>query len=408
MFDFLKKKREVPDVGQEEEFDKKNKGKFQEIDSDSDTEDSFKSIKVKKTSGKQQGSQASQVEFSRVFAKLEALDSFSKALNERLSNMSQQLGEIRAMNLNNEKSISRATQEALKTIDIVREVKPENLRSDYQKIDLKVNSLSEQITSNRQFLDTLMNEVKDIRRKAGIFVGTDALLKLNEEVKRDLIELQKVGSRVRANAEKSEQIFIGLKKEFAETQKNNEIIMNLDNSYSELTEKMEKLRVDLSKIVKDDDFYKYRQMVDKRLLNIEGSISEVASMKQENERLARLIENTLAISKRNKENIGELAVVVGNKNIEKVSDYEERFSLILKLLNQMAGELKEIKGEPKPEISKKASSRDYKPIGKKNVSKAKEDHKRLKKVLNDATSKDSVKIENIEGELKSLFEKSKE
>ncbi|MCH8860032.1 MAG: hypothetical protein IH843_02640 [Thaumarchaeota archaeon] len=37
-----------------------------------------------------------------------------------------------------------------------------------------------------------MNEIKDLRKKAGIFLGTDALLKLNEEVKDDMVQLQKL------------------------------------------------------------------------------------------------------------------------------------------------------------------------------------------------------------------------
>lgn len=134
MFDFLKKRGEVPDVGQEEDFDKNSKkGTIQEIDLGSDSEEEDSSMqKVKNNKSKNvASSQANQVQFSRIGAKLESLDSFAKALNERLSAISQQIGELRAMNLNNEKSVSKATQEAIRTIEIVREVRPENLRADY-------------------------------------------------------------------------------------------------------------------------------------------------------------------------------------------------------------------------------------------------------------------------------------
>ncbi len=391
----FRKKGEVPDVGQEEEFDKKSKRKKkeEEIDFGGNANSKHLEVKAKKSKGNY-----SDVELTRVGAKLEALDSFTKALNERLSTLSQQIGELRAMNLNTEKSIIKATQEAEKTIDVVKAIKPEELRVDYQRIDMKVTQLSEKLESNKQFSDTLMNEVKDIRRKAGIFVGTDALLKLNDEVKKDLIEIQKIGSRVRANSEKSEQIFIGIKNEFAQTQKLNDKLLNLDDAYSTLTEQMEKLRVDLSKIITDDDFYKYKQGMDKRILGVEKALYSVGSMKQENERLARLIESTLSISKRNKQNIGELAVAVGDNNLEKVQDYEERFSTILKLINQLAAEMK----TNKPTSGKTRTKKQPKSRVKKN----KKTGKKLKKVVR-KVSKDNVKIENVQNQLKSIFKKPK-
>ncbi len=388
----FRKKEEIPDVGQEDEFDKKSKRKKkqEEIDFGGQETPELQPPKNLKNNSK---NAINEVEITRIGAKLEALDSFTKALNERLSTISQQIGELRAMNLNTEKSIIKATQEATKTIDIVKAIKPQDLRVDYQRIDMKVTQLSEKLESNKQFLDTLMNEVKDIRRKAGIFVGTEALLKLNEEVKKDLIEIQKIGSRVRANSEKSEQIFIGIKNEFAQTQKLNDKLINLDDAYSTLTEQMEKLRVDLSKIVKDDDFYKYKQGMDKRILSVEKALYSVGTMKQENERLARLIESTLSIAKRNKQDVEELAVAIGDNNMEKVQDYEERFSTILKLITQLATEIKTIKGTKKTNTKPKTKSR-----------KSRKTDKKLKKVVK-KISKDNVKIENVQNELKRIFKK---
>jgi hypothetical protein len=356
MFNFLKKKEGVPDVGQEDAFEEKEhkKKKADEIESSEEDideidvdYDSPKNLvrpgKKGKISDGERSLSTNDFELNRINAKIESLSSLIKAYNERFSNISQQIGELRAMNLNNEKSISKATQEALKTVDIVKEVKPDKLRIDYQKMDFRLNGLIEKIESNKQFMDTIMEEIKDLRRKAGIFVGTDALLKLNEDVKQDLVEIQKTASRVKLNADKSEELFIELKKGFAENQKLNEVFINLDNSYSGLTKEIEKLKLDFSKIINEDDFNLLKKNIDSRIIDLDNSVSKALKIKEENEKLAGIIETMLHVIRKNKEDIGQIALAIGDSNIDSVNDYDKRFALMLKLIDHIAEEVKEIK-----------------------------------------------------------------
>jgi len=359
MFKFLKKKEAAPDIGQEEVFDKKNlkKKKPESEENDEDNEnnendknedlkenESDKEQKIKKKSKNSNNSNITEdFELSKINAKIESLSSLIKGYNERFSNVSQQIGELRAMNLNNEKSISKATQEALKTVDIVREVKPEKLRIDYQRIDAKISALDEKIEANKQYQETIMNELKDLRNKAGIFVGTDALLGLNEDVKKDLIEIQKISSRIRVNADKSEQIFIELKKEFAETQKLNSLMQSLDANYSGAKKEIEKLKLDYSNIINHADFNDFKKAVNNKIAIIESSLGESEGLKEEAERISQIVETTLSIARKNKEDIADIAMTIGDEHIKRVSDYESQLSSILRILDTLAGEITEIK-----------------------------------------------------------------
>lgn len=385
MFNFLKKKNnEVPDVGKEDEFEaerKKNAEKLRKDEEGVDEEEAVEEaveeeteepeeIKADKKTGKKvlekQKIDSSDFEMERVRARLESLNEIIKASNERFSGISQQIGEIRAMALANEKSISKATIEAEKTVDIVKEVKPEQLRIDYQKLDTKILGVAERIEAKNQFEESIMNEVKDLRRKAGIFMGTEALLKLNEEVKKDLIDIQRVSNRVSMQAEKSEGIFVELKSGFAENQKTEEIVKNLDSSYSGLKKEIEKLKIDYSNIVNRNELGSFQKTMNNKLVVIENALSSLESIESENERLSQIIETTLAISKRNKEDIADIAMTIGDDRIDRVSDYENQISSILSIIDTLAGQISELKKKAGIDTGIKAKH-DGNIIGKKGI-----------------------------------------
>ena len=357
MFNFLKKKDSgVPDVGQEDRYEEEKKAKEekkepeQEAEESEDVQEEEVEEEVKKISSKNKNTPASQkvsefqsLALEKINAKLEALDALMKGYSERFSSMSERLGEIRTMSLNNEKEISKVALDSSKAVDVVREVKPEKLRTDYMRVDARIQAVEEKIESNKQFYETIMNEVKDLRQKAGIFVGTDALLKLNEEVKKDLIEVQKMNNRVRINTDKSESIFIELKRTLTNNEKLMETVSSLDSSYSGTRKELDKLKLDYSSIVKQDELSDAKKEIEKRVIAIENETGKVSEMFDENRRLGKLIETMFLMIKKNKEEIGDMALTIGDSHIKKVGEYDEKLGSILRIIDELAGQVNTIK-----------------------------------------------------------------
>jgi methyl-accepting chemotaxis protein len=330
MFDFLKnnKKNLVPDIGKED---------LQEDHSDEIADDiekpykgdNKKSRKEKKDSQFIQNSSLSgtieqnNFKFEKLNARFEEMRSLLGGFNERLGNINQQIGEVRAMAINNEKSILKSTQGAEKVVDLVNEVKPEKIRADYQKMDLSVKSLEERIQENRNILDTLMNEIKDMRRKIGVFVGTDALLRLNEDVKKDLIELQKLGSKVKVNADKSEEIFVEIRKNFSSNQKLRDNVDNISTNLEELKKETEKIKVAVTNMIKTSDLSEYSKKIND-------------GIRKNNIKISSLSQTSLEISKSNRKDIDSLLAKFRNFNLE---DHEEELRSIVKLIDSLAGKV---------------------------------------------------------------------
>src|SRR3989344_1098189 len=397
MFDFLKKnKGEVPpDVGQEDAVGKKgakSKGNVgndggstdaeeeieevgeegltseseEEIENDSSdkpvgrdygVEEEEESPKKKSARGVKKSGRAGSagfgiggvseeklnLELEKIRSRMEAMASLIQGYTERLSMMSQQIGEVRAMNLATEKSIAKLSTEASKAADIVKEVRPERLRVEYQKMDLKAQELFERIEANKQFADSVLEELKDVKRKMRNFLGTEELLKLNDDVKKDLIETQQLAARARLHADKTEQLFSEMRRGLAEAAKMNAQVATLDSSYSGIKKEVERLKIDFSKIVNQDDVASFKNNVNSKLVGVDEAFSSFERIKDENQRLTTLIERILAITQKNKEDIGNVGLAVGEDSVKRVSDYDNRLDSVLSILDSLAEQVAELR-----------------------------------------------------------------
>ena len=63
----------------------------------------------------------------RLRVKVEALDEIRKSYSERFAKLSEQIGELRSMIVDNEKEIQEINAKASRASDLVAEIKPEKL-----------------------------------------------------------------------------------------------------------------------------------------------------------------------------------------------------------------------------------------------------------------------------------------
>jgi hypothetical protein len=371
MFDFLKKK-EVPDVGREGDEDASDE---QLIGSGEDEEKKVEEPavsqvkkgedvleksehKVEKVEDKSEAlsddvsgstietnvlSGSTDLKFEKLDGNIEILNSLMKEINKNLSGVGQKVGEVRNMNLENEKSIIESTKDASKAVDIVKEVKPEKLRESYEEMNLKIQTLNEKLESNHEFGSNLLSEIKELKGKAGLFVGSEGVLKLNDDVKNDLIELQRMASRVRLNADKSEQIFMEVKKGFSESRKLKKVFNNLGSTYSGLQKEVEKLKVNFSSFFSNDDFVENQKRLDNNFAILEDSLSNLDSAVKNNERLTAVIEKVFVLTRNNEKDITNIVSSIKSAKSKKNSDYEERFRLLLGVVDKMGDELNRAK-----------------------------------------------------------------
>jgi hypothetical protein len=347
MFGFKKKDGDVPpDVGQEEKYDAENASSGDAVVSDDRLNAPVMSAPANISSSPSVGSSIVPVgnfQIERVSARVDSIVEWIKQFYERFSYISESIGEIRSMNIENEKKISLAMKDADMVIDIVKEVKPENLRMDYQKIDMKVAALSEKIEANKQFMAEIMAEMNDLRRKSEVFIGTEGLMKLNEDTKKDLVELQKLAAKTKMQADKGQEIFMEIRKGFAEAQKVAAIVSGLDESYSGVMETIEKLKVDHGKVVKYSDYLDFKNNYGNKIAAFESEISRVEDLSKNVEELGSLVETSLSAARRNEEDIGKLGLKIGSDDVKSVEDYENQMVEVVGIVDRLASQIADIR-----------------------------------------------------------------
>lgn len=330
---FFSKKNKIPDVGKEEELEEVEEGE----EKSKKHPQKLKKSSRKQSSGKEEIESISSEKIEELKEKIAAIEEYTKAFQDRFSQVNQQIGEVRSETMSNEKSLTKLSTDAVEAVDIVKQVKPLSLRTDYEKANQRTEDLEERIKSNKEMVDDALKELEDFKRKSKIFIGTKGLLKLNDDVKKDLISVQKVLSQVKFNADKSENIFLEVKKGYADSQRANKIAENLNESFSDIKKEINKLEVGFAGFPKRQELVKIREDLEEKIEESNKATEEFKKEKEKNKKLEDLIEKLVLASENNR------------KEIEKLEKYnskdgeDEKVDSILKVVEVLVAQMKTVK-----------------------------------------------------------------
>lgn len=182
------------------------------------------------------------IDLERLNTAVEALQEVRKLFMERFTNLSEQIGELRASILDRDKNFQEVELKAIKASDLVSSVQPEKLMTQMQKQEVKIEALKANIEGNEAIMDKIMEELKEARRKIEFFRGVEEIIKLSDEMKKELIEMKKTESNVALNTDKVAVIYSEINKRFRA----------IDSFDSELQE----AKINIKQTMKDIDFLK--------------------------------------------------------------------------------------------------------------------------------------------------------
>jgi hypothetical protein len=186
------------------------------------------------------------IEFIRIKAQLESLNEVRKANSERFSRMSEQMGELRGMIMDTNKTMSKIEVSATKAIDLVESVQPEKLMIEIRKQDGKGEALKANIESNEVMMRDIMEELKKIRQQMNFYKGIEQVTKLNDEVKGEIFEIKKVEATIERHADKAESIFLDMEKKFSEFNKIQKLMDDIEKSFHAIQGDFDNMKLQLS------------------------------------------------------------------------------------------------------------------------------------------------------------------
>ena len=181
-------------------------------------------------------------EIDKIKASVEAFAEVRKSFTERFTRTSEQIGELRSMILERDRTIQELELKAVKAADLVESIKPDKFMVEIQKQNVKIEALKANLEGNEAIVDRVMEELKEMRRKIQFFRGVEEIVKLSEEVKKELIGVKKIEGTINIQTDKVQTIYSEMRRK----------LQDLDNFNS----KIQETRVNIEQNTKDIAYLK--------------------------------------------------------------------------------------------------------------------------------------------------------
>ncbi len=244
-----------------------------------------------------------------------------KASNERFGRIQEQIGELRSMMIERDKDAQRLEAKATQAVDLVKTVQPDKFMVDLRRMDSKLEALKANLESNENVIKNTINELKAMRDKMAVFSGMEQVIKMNDEVKGELMEIRRLQSTVERHADKVETIFTEMQKKTADFVRFSDVVKDLDKSFKHISADFDSIKVKITDfstkkelenlIAKFDDFEKYV-----------GSLVSLLGSKFE-----KLEHNVVGSVDKRLEEVNKL--VIGFRSLaEKTPDLDQYFHLL--------------------------------------------------------------------------------
>ncbi len=221
----------------------------------------------------------------KVNALMNFLMESKKGDTEKIARVNEQIGELRSSIAEREKQIKDLEADAIKSIDLVKEVKPEKLLFEVSKVDVKTQAIQAKLENYEKISNNIIGEIKDVKTKIKAFKGTEEVLKLNQEVKKELIDIKKIASSVDINTNKVENIFTNIQKESADLRNIKENSQKLEELLGDVRKEFNDIKLKIRELKKIEHMLDIDAETIKRKDHINQILSEKEELKKLNQEI---------------------------------------------------------------------------------------------------------------------------
>ena len=170
----------------------------------------------------------------------------NKAATERFTRINEQIGELRTMILERDKDSKMLEAKALQAIDMVQTIQPDKFMIDLRKGDAKIEAVRANLESNEVVINNAISELKSMRNKMQTFSGMEQVIKLNEEVKGELMEIRKMSATTERHGDKVETIFAEMQKRFSDFEKFSDNLKDVDKAVKQVASDLDSIKTRIS------------------------------------------------------------------------------------------------------------------------------------------------------------------
>lgn len=270
-------------------------------------------------------------DLDKLSARFSSFYEMQKAATERFARINEQIGELRAMVLERDRASQHLEAKAVQAIDLVETIQPEKLMIEVRKSDAKTEALKANLESNEAVITSVVNELKETRNKLAAFKGMEEVVKLNDEVKKELSQMKLIQSVIERHADKVDTVFAEMQKAFGEYMKLSDTLKGIDKASKQLTTDIDGMKVNLREVATKKEL----AAVMARVEEFEKKVSSVVNL---------ITERFESLEKKTKEKVAahlekSAKLIKGFETLaQKVPDLDKYFNLLAKKAEAKEGE----------------------------------------------------------------------
>jgi len=299
--------------------------------------------------------------------KLDIIDRFRNDMNERVTQLAEEIGELRTMMMERDRAFDKISTNFEKVEDVVQAVEPMTIRNEFERIKVEILKNDARFEKLDSLVKALSEENKKFREMIEKIKSFENLVDISYEMDRKLSKIKEVKDYADKTAAKVESIFSELNEKVSELEGEREKIKKLDELTIEMAKMLDEISVKLSKFTEKKDLDEFRKNIEEDMKKIKAQPQtktnmtipkgqvDVSELTSQIARLNSVVESHSNVVSNINKRLDELGPAQETKSLRNVM-LSLRFFQIMNLLTYVKepekirnylSELKDIAGELK-------------------------------------------------------------
>ncbi len=261
----------------------KDENKDYSIDSDQFSQkDEIKTLK-KELSATTSHLDSISISVEKLEGKLESERAVATGIEERMSRLTEEIGELRSMILDRERGFNEIETGFKKIEAMAEEMQPEMIKKNLDRKERDIIQISVQMEKADAIVSETNRQIKLFREQMDKIKSLDNLLTVSKDIEKNISKIKDTERYTGRMAAKTEELFTELDKRITQFATQSSKIDSLDELTKELMESFDKSEVKLKEAVFKEDLEKLKQSIttsnqesrDSELSNINSGISSL-------------------------------------------------------------------------------------------------------------------------------------
>ena len=215
--------------------------------------------------------------------KMESERAVTTGIEERMSQLSEQIGELRSMILDRERSYNEIDAGFKKIEAITEEIQPAMIKKDFDKKERQIVELSVNVERVNAMICEANKQVKQFREQMDKIKSLDNLLKVSKNIEENISKIKDTEKYTGRMAAKTEELFTELDKRISRFASQTAKIESLDELSMELVKSLDKNEIKLKEAVFKEDLEKLKNTITSSIKEDVKKITELTSEQKSKE-----------------------------------------------------------------------------------------------------------------------------